>query len=546
MKEDKSLVIRGNLVDILKRRTYGAEIHIGNGRIQQVIETGQEEKGYLLPGFIDAHVHIESSMTTPAAFIRAAVRHGNIGAVADPHEIANVLGTEGIDYMIDNAKELPFYTWFGAPSCVPATTMETSGATIDAEETARLLDREEIHFLAEMMNYPGVLNNDPEVARKIEAAQKRGKRVDGHYPQAAGERLKAYIAAGISTDHETISLEEGREKCALGMRVLIREGSAARNFEVLHPLLKEYPEQVMFCTDDAHPCLLDEGYINESVKRALALGYDLYDVLRAASYNPAQHYGIPVGFLRENDPADLILVNDLSELRILATYIQGTCVYDGEKCLLPFPTPRPINRFGAKPITPEKLTVKVKGKRQMRVIVCEGGGLITQEQICPIHTPDGIVESDPSRDILKLVIVNRYRKTPPAVAFLKGTGIKLGAVAQSITHDSHNIIAVGATDFELTQAINAVIRSKGGIAVSLLDEVSLLPLPIAGLMSDRTLEETSRLYREIEQKIKRLGTSLESLQMTLSFMGLLVIPALKLSDQGLFDSNQFQFTPLFV
>lgn len=546
MKEDKPLVIRGNLVDILKRRTYGAEIHIRNGHIQQVIETGQEEKGYLLPGFIDAHVHIESSMTTPAAFIRAAVRHGNIGAVADPHEIANVLGTEGIDYMIDNAKELPFYSWFGVPSCVPATTLETSGATIDAEATARLLEREELHFLAEMMNYPGVLNNDPEVNGKIEAAKKRGKRVDGHFPQATGDRLKAYVAAGISTDHETITLEEGREKCALGMRVLIREGSAARNFEALHPLLKEYPERVMFCTDDAHPCLLDEGYINQSVKRALALGYDLYDVLRAASYNPARHYGIPAGFLQENDPADLILVNDLSELRILATYIQGQRVYDGERCLLPFPTPRPINRFGAKPITPEKLTVKVKGKRQMRVIVCEEGGLITQEQLCPIHTPDGIVESDPSRDILKLVIVNRYQKRPPAVAFLKGTGIKLGAVAQSITHDSHNIIAVGATDFELTQAINAVIRAKGGIAVSLLDEVSLLPLPIAGLMSDQTLEETSRLYREIEQKIKRLGTPLDSLQMTLSFMGLLVIPALKLSDQGLFDSNQFQFTPLFV
>lgn len=546
MKEDKTLVIKGNLVDILNRRTYGAEIFIENGRIRRVNETGQEEKGYLLPGFIDAHVHIESSMTTPAAFIRAAVRHGSIGAVADPHEIANVLGAEGIDYMIDNAKGLPFYAWFGLPSCVPATTMETSGATIDAEETARLLDREEIHFLAEMMNYPGVLNNDPGVISKIEAAQKRGKRVDGHFPQATGEELKAYVAAGISTDHETITLEEGREKCALGMHVLIREGSAARNFEALHPLLKEHPELVMFCTDDAHPCFIDEGHINQSVKRALALGYDLYDVLRAASYNPALHYGIPIGFLRENDPADLIRVNNLTDLEIQATYIQGKLVYDGQQCLLPFSTPSPINKFQAKPITPDKLAVKAKGKRQARVIVCEQHGLITREQLCPIQTPDGFVEADPSRDIQKLVIVNRYQTTPPAVAFLKGTGIKLGAVAQSITHDSHNIIAVGATDFELTQAINAVIRAKGGIAVSLLDEVSLLPLPIAGLMSDRTLEETSRLYREIERKIKRLGTSLDSLQMTLSFMGLLVIPALKLSDRGLFDSNQFQFTPLFV
>ena len=496
MNEAKTLVIRGNLVDIINRRTFGAEISILNGHIGKVTPTGQDEGYYLLPGFIDAHVHIESSMVTPAAFIHAAVRHGSIGAVADPHEIANVMGTEGVEYMLDNAKGIPFYTWFGVPSCVPATIMETSGAIIDADETARLLEREDLHFLAEMMNYPGVLNKDPEVMRKIEAAKKAGKPIDGHYPLATGPKLKAYIESGISTDHETIYLEKGREKCEFGMHVLIREGSAAKNFDALHPLLKEYPEQIMFCTDDAHPSFLNKGHINRMVKKSLDLGYDLYDVLRAASYNPAMHYKIPAGFLREGDSADFIQVNNLKNLTIQATYIQGTCVYDGEKCTLPFHKPILRNNFHTKPIPLEKL--------------------------------------------------NRYQTAPPAIAFIKGTGLKLGAIAQSISHDSHNIIAIGVTDFELMQAINAVIKAKGGIAVSCMDEVTLLPLPVAGLMSDESLEETSRRYEEIEEKIKWLKTPMDSLQMTLSFMGLLVIPSLKLSNKGLFNSETFQFTSLFV
>ena len=492
MNEAKTLVIRGNLVDIINRRTFGAEISIQNGRIKKVIPTGQDEGSYLLPGFIDAHVHIESSMVTPAAFIHAAVRHGSIGAVADPHEIANVMGTEGVEYMLDNAKGIPFYTWFGVPSCVPATIMETSGAIIDADETARLLEREDLHFLAEMMNYPGVLNKDPEVMRKIEAAKNAGKPIDA-----------------------------------------------------LHPLLKEYPEQIMFCTDDAHPSFLNKGHINRMVKKSLDLGYDLYDVLRAASYNPAMHYKIPAGFLREGDSADFIQVDNLKDLTIQATYIQGTCVYDGEKCTLPLQKPIHRNNFHTKPITLEKLAVKAKGE-QMRVIVCEDRELITKEELYPVHTFDGFVESDTERDILKLVILNRYQTAPPAIAFIKGTGLKLGAIAQSISHDSHNIIAIGVTDFELMQAINAVIKAKGGIAVSSMDEVTLLPLPVAGLMSDESLEETSRRYEEIEEKIKRLKTPMDSLQMTLSFMGLLVIPSLKLSNKGLFNSETFQFTPLFV
>lgn len=545
MNNANTLIIRGNLVDIINKKIHGAEITILNGVIKKITSTGKDEGSFILPGFIDAHVHIESSMVTPAAFIQEVVRHGSIGVVADPHEIANVMGEAGIEFMLNNVKGIPFYCWFGVPACVPATTMETSGATINSEKTAELLQKENLHFLAEMMDYPAVLRNDPEVINKIKAAQKYNKPIDGHYPMGTGNNLRIYVHAGISTDHETIDLENGREKCQLGMNLLIREGSAAKNFDVLHPLLKEFPAKIMFCTDDAHPSLLYNGHINKLVQKALKLGYDLYDVLRAASYNPAKHYQIPIGFLQENDSADFIIINNFDDFNIKATYIHGTCVFNGTDSLIPFHSPTPCNNFHTKPISLEKLAVKAKGK-QMRVIVCKDRELITQEEILPVHTFDGFVESNPQKDILKLVVINRYHTTQPSIAFIKGTGLKLGAIAQSISHDSHNIIAVGATDFELAQAINAVIKAKGGIAVSCMDEVCLLPLPIAGLMSDQTLEETSKRYQEIEQKIKQLKTPMDSLQMTLSFMGLLVIPSLKISDKGLFDGESFQFSSLFV
>lgn len=545
MSMAKELIIRGNIVDIVAKKIYGAELFIENGTIKEVKPTGMDEGRFIMPGFIDAHVHIESSMVTPSAFIRAAVKHGTIGVVADPHEIANVMGVEGIDYMIGNAKPLPFYSWFTLPSCVPATGMESSGARIDSSKIAELIKRDDIYGLAEMMNYPGVVNGDEETMKRVEAAKRAGKPIDGHFPLASGESLRKYVAAGISTDHESSSIEEGREKCSLGMKVIIREGSAAKDFNALHPLIDEYPEMMMFCTDDAHPSLLFEGHINRIVKRALAEGHDLFNVLRAASYNAAKHYNIPAGMLQCGDSADFIIVDSLEELNIMATYIKGEELYDGKECKIAFTKPERINNFHTKQISIEKLAVRARGK-EMRVIVCQNDGLLTKEEIHPVHTYDGFVESDTKRDILKLVVVNRYQTCAPAIAFIKGTGLKLGAVAQSIAHDSHNIIAVGATDFELEQAINAVIRSKGGIAVSCMDDVKLLPLPIAGLMSELDLEETSRRYDEIERMIKGLRTPLSSLQMTLSFMALLVIPSLKISDKGLFDSESFQFKSVFA
>lgn len=546
MKEAKSLIIRGNVVDIIQRKTYGAELTIENGRITAISPTNNIEDKYILPGLVDAHVHIESSMATPNAFAHAAVHHGTIAAVADPHEIANVLGIPGIDYMINNAKDTPFYFWFGAPSCVPASPFETNGAIINAEQTKQLLEREDIHFLGEVMNYPGVINQDPEVINKIKAAQTFGKPVDGHFPMAGGEALTAYIAAGVQTDHETESLKEAEEKCKQGMFVQIREGSAAKNFDMLLPLLKSFPEHAMFCTDDSHPGWLIKNHILHLVKKALKSGYDLYDTIRAASYNPAKHYSLPMGFLQIGDYADFIIADNLENLTVESVYWQGSCIYEEGKTLFPEKTAEICNNFHARLITPEQIEVHTK-KKEMRVIVCREGDLTTQEEILPVHTPDGFVESDIDRDIMKLVVINRYnKKAMPAIGFIKGMGLKWGAVAQSIAHDSHNIIAVGASDYEITKAINAVIKEKGGIAVACMDEVSILPLPIAGLMSPLSIKEIHERYEEIEKKIKALKTPLSALQMNLAFMGLTVIPELKLSDQGLFDSKKFEFTNLFI
>ncbi|MDL2221192.1 adenine deaminase [Parabacteroides sp. OttesenSCG-928-N08] len=537
--------IRGNVVDIINRRTYGAELTISDGVIQHIEETGRIEENFLIPAFIDAHVHIESSMVRPSAFAEAVVRHGTLAVVSDPHEIANVMGIAGIEAMIEDAEGLPFYFRFGAPSCVPSTQQETSGAVLDVNDITTLLAREEIYYLSEMMNYPGVLNEQPEVMKKLEAAKKAGKPIDGHAPLLRGEALNKYILSGISTDHETTSLDEGREKCTAGMHILIREGSADQSFEKLIPLLREYPDQLMFCTDDAHPSTILQGHINLLVKRALTLGYDLYNVLRVASYNPAKHYRIPLGFLQRGDSADFLLVSDLESLNIQSTYYKGEAVFSHGKTFFPRKEAVDINNFQAKAIDKTDLEVAALSDT-MRVIVCEDGSILTKEGQIQLKAGTKQVESDIENDILKLVIVNRYRTAKPAVAFIKGTGLRRGAVAQSIMHDNHNIIAVGTNDDDLVEAINRIIVEKGGISVVCGEETTVLPLPIAGIMSPDSLEETAKNYDLIAHKIKSLGTPLHSLQMTLSFMGLLVIPSLKLSDKGLFNVESFDFTDLFV
>jgi adenine deaminase len=541
-------IITGHIIDIRNRRTYSGKIHIENGIVTRVSEEAidrSEHQPYLLPGFTDAHIHIESSMLVPYEFARLALPQGTVAAVSDPHEIANVCGLEGIYYMLNNAKEARLKFHFGAPSCVPATSFETAGASLGPDSVELLLKRDDIFYLSEMMNYPGVLHRDPEVMAKIAIAHKYNRPVDGHAPGLMGEDAQRYIAAGISTDHECFTLEEAIGKLKHGMKILIREGSAARNFEALHPLLKSHPSQCMFCCDDKHPDELMEGHINQHVKRALALGYDLYDVLQVACVNAVEHYRLPVGLLREGDPADFILIDHPDSFTILETWINGEKVFDGKKCILPAKTHDIINHFHAWELLPGDLEVKAEGK-QLRIIEARDGQLITGELQEDASVKDGYAIADTGRDLLKIAVVNRYEKTAPSVAFIRNFGLKRGAIASSVAHDSHNIIVVGADDRSMARAVNLIMQNRGGL--SLVDQSTemTVPLPVAGLMSTEDGATIGKAYKEIDRKAKDLGSGLRAPYMSLSFMALLVIPQLKISDKGLFDGGGFRFTQLFI
>lgn len=536
--------IHGHLVDMHKREIYSALLTVENGRISSIKRDGHRGNYFILPGFVDAHIHIESSMIPPSEFAHVAVRHGTIATVCDPHEIANVLGGTGIEFMLKNARKTPLKFYFGAPSCVPATRFETSGAILGPKEVKTLLSHPEIKFLSEVMNYPGVLSRDPDVMAKIAAAKEFNKPVDGHAPGLHGEDIKNYIAAGISTDHESTTLSEAKEKRSLGMKILVREGSAAHNFNALFPLMKEDRDGCMFCSDDLHPENLLLGHINLLVKKAVKNGMDLLDVLCISSKNPVEHYKLDMGLLREGDPADFILVEDLKNFRVLETYIDGICVFK-EETLFPRIEVSPINIFHVKPKSIEDFLIPAK-EGDALVIEILDKELITKKLLCKPTIKNGYVISDPARDLLKITVVNRYKKTSPSVGLIKNFGLKQGAVASSIAHDCHNIIAIGASDEDLCTAINAVIAAKGGIAVTDKGKTNILPLPIAGLMSTLEAREVAHLYGDLEEKVKKLGSHLHAPLMTLSFMALLVIPELKISDLGLFDGNAFTLTSLFT
>jgi adenine deaminase len=538
------MILKHHLVDLAGRRIFPAAIEIENGIIRSVRPCDEPVSGYLLPGFIDAHVHIESSMLVPSEFARIAVTHGTVATISDPHEIANVMGVEGVDYMIENGKRVPFHFFFGAPSCVPATAFETAGAVIGAAEIEKLMARPEILYLAEMMNYPGVIHHDPEVMAKIEAAKKQGKPVDGHAPGLRGEEMRKYFSAGISTDHECFTYEEGKEKAQSGVHILIREGSAARNFDALIPLLNEFPAQIMFCSDDKHPDSLLEGHINQLVKRALKAGCDLFDVLCAASLNVIRHYHLPVGYLQEGQSADFIIADNLEELNILATYVRGECVSENGTTQIPHLETPVINRFNCRLRDPADFRVK-PGRGSMHVIEALEGQLVTNKLLLPVHEVNGLAESDPANDVLKIVVVNRYADAPPAIGFIRNFGLKKGAMASCVAHDCHNIVAVGTNDDDLAAAVNAIIANKGGISAACGHEHLSLPLPVAGILSPLPYDEVAHSYIAIDRFVKELGSPLRAPFMTLSFMALLVIPSLKLSDLGLFDGKDFRFISLF-
>lgn len=612
--------ITGRLVDIAAEKITPVKISIENGKIQSITPLPEFPAAgpspsaasasatadlnvplpYILPGFIDAHVHIESSLLIPSEFARLAVVHGTIATVSDPHEIANVCGLPGVEFMIRNGRTVPFYFNFGAPSCVPATTFETAGATLDAASVAQLLASDDIKYLSEMMNFPGVLNKDPEVMAKIAAAQKLGKPVDGHAPGLRGQQAHDYINAGISTDHECFTAEEALDKLKFGMKILIREGSAARNFDALIPLLNDYPEQMMFCSDDKHPDSLIAGHINQLCARAVAAGIDLYKVLRAACLNPVSHYKLDSGLVRVGDNADLIVVEDLQHFHVLQTFIKGQLVAENgvskiasthlQTASTPAPTTTsgllaaaPINNFKAAPHTvadfqyPLDKWGEEENFEQVYVIEALDGQLITNKLILPVADAlphDGCLHANPEKDILKIVVVNRYQPAPVAKSFIKNFGLKRGAIASSVAHDSHNIVAVGVDDESICRAINLIIEQKGGLscvdpgpatsatpgggpgttpAFIPVSEITgeplaptaagaelILPLPVAGLMSLDDGYQVAEAYTALDHRAKALGSTLGAPFMTLSFMALLVIPHLKLSDMGIFDGDQFR------
>ena len=567
MAQSKNFTLEGNILDPVNRRSGYGHVRVEEGRILEVVISGPEQtdQPYILPGFVDAHIHIESSMLTPPAFARMAVRHGTVATVSDPHEIANVCGIEGVRYMVDLGKKSGFKFFFGAPSCVPATSFETAGATLTVEEIIQLFEEKSCCYLSEMMNYPAVLARDPLVMDKIAAAQRFGLPVDGHAPGLKGKDAQRYASAGITTDHECTTLEEALDKIDAGMHIIIREGSAAKNFNALHSLVGLHPEKVMLCSDDKHPDDLMQGHINQLVARCLTHGYDLMDVLTIACVNPVRHYQLHVGLLQPGDPADMIMVHDIHQCKVISTWLNGTQVFDGESVHLPAIKIPIINSFGIDPITPDALRLELRNG-PAKMIVAIDGAIVTEHEEFLMN--EGLFESDPARDILKLVVINRYRKAPPAIALIKGFGLKNGAIATSVAHDSHNIIAVGTNDRDLAACINQVIEAKGGLcALGRMEGIPehmdtptmatfefeamayksiCVPLPVGGLMSDSPDGETiGKLYSAADRLSKKwLGSTLTAPFMTLSFMALLVIPSLKLSDLGLFDGNSFRFTSI--
>ena len=540
--------IKGLLLNYWEERIHPAEVIIRNKKIFSIREIKNEEieiEGIIMPGFVDSHIHIESSMLIPSEFARLAVIHGTIATVSDPHEIANVCGIEGVKYMIDNGKEVPFKFHFGAPSCVPATTFETAGAAIDSSGVASLLEMDDIYYLSEMMNFPGVLHKDSEVLKKIGFAQKWNKPVDGHAPGLRGEDARIYIEAGISTDHECFTKEEALDKLKYGMKIIIREGSAAKNFDALIELLNDFSEMIMFCSDDKHPDSLVAEHINKLCSRAVKKNIDLYKIVRAACINPVFHYKLSMGILREGDPADFIVVDDSVNFNVRKTFIDGNLVAENGKSLIQSVPAKIINQFSCSEKSTADYFVKSTSTHSMPVIEALDGQLITNLLNLKLTEADGGFISDTTTDILKIVVVNRYRDAPVAKAFIRNFGLKQGALASSVAHDSHNIVAVGVDDESINRAVNLVIKESGGVSCVNGKVEKVVGLPIGGLMSAADGFLIAEAYTQIDSMAKSLGSKLSAPFMTLSFMALLVIPHLKLSDKGLFDGSKFELMTVY-
>ena len=539
------MIVQGNIVDIQNKRIFKGEVEISNRKILEIREVDHSIENYILPGFVDAHIHIESSMLVPSEFAKIAVTHGTVATVSDPHEIANVLGVKGVDFMIENGKKVPLKFNFGAPSCVPATLFESAGAEINSDDIKKMMENSDIKYLAEMMNYPGVLFDDEEVLKKIQHAKDNNKPIDGHAPGLRGDDVTKYISAGISTDHECFTYDEALEKLQKGMKVIIREGSAAKNFEALIDLLPEHFENMMFCSDDKHPDDLLIGHINQLCERAVTIGIDVFKVLQVACVNPVKHYSLDVGLLQKGDDADFIVVENLEKFNVLQTYINGELVAENGKSFVKSVDFEVLNNFN----TYKKKVSDFEfhsASEKIRVIEALDGELVTNQIEADSLIVEGNLVSNTATDVLKMTVVNRYKNAEPSIAFIKNFGLKEGAIASSVGHDSHNIIAVGVSDEAICKAVNLIIENRGGVCAVSASEEKIVPLPVAGIMSAKSAIEIGKSYAELDVMAKKMGSKLRAPYMSLSFMALLVIPSLKLSDKGLFDGNSFQFTSLEI
>ncbi len=519
----------GNIIDIINKKIFPGTIIIENEKIYDIIRNNIKYNNYILPGFIDAHIHIESSMLLPSEFARIAIQHGTIGTVSDPHEIANVLGIKGIELMINNAKNIPFYFYFSAPSCVPASNFETNGATLSHKNIEYLFKKYNLKYLGEMMNFPGVINNNREVIKKINIAKKYNKKIDGHAPGLIGKDLDKYINTGIDTDHETLNLIEAKEKLLKGMNIILRSGSAANNFEELLPIIKNNPNKCMFCSDDKHPDDLIKGHINLMVKKAIHKGYNIFDILKIACINPIKHYSLDIGTLNINDSADFIIIDNLRDFNIQQTIIKGNIVYKNNKVLIKRKKTIPINNFNIKKKNIKDFYFNTKNKR-INIIIAYDKQLFTNMEIIKNRRLP-----DKENDILKIAVINRYKNSKPSIGFIKGFGLQDGAIASSISHDSHNIIVIGTNDYDICKAVNLIIRNKGGLSVYSKKKnfSQVLKLPIAGIMSNNNYKYIAKKYTQVDLLSKKLGSKLSSPFMTMSFMALTVIPEIKISDKGI-------------
>ena len=559
------------ILDVLTDSVYPARITIEDGIFKEIVpiqvgeETEIDVEGLMLPGFIDSHIHIESSMMTPAQFAKVAVRHGTTAVVCDPHEIANVHGIDGVEFMIENASTVPFNFYFAAPSCVPATSFETSGAVLDSDDIEYLLQKPEVVALAEMMNFPGVIGADEEVLEKLRIARKYNKPIDGHAPLVSGKELDKYIEQGIVTDHECSNFLEAIEKKQKGMKIMVRDGSSAKDMDALFDFSQRIeffknqdsfgiiPTEVLsrrlhspifdfIVSDDKNPRDLVNGHLNESVKKAVDLGVDLIKAIEMVTINPAAHYGLDGGSIVTGSKADFIIVDNLDDLNVLKTYISGECVFDGENVLFDVEDVEVIDSMNVDKKSPEDFNVYFDGDEcEVNVIQCFDGELLTKKTTARLITENGIVQPDIFEDILKIAVVERHGSNNVANAFIKGFGLKKGAIAASIAHDSHNIVAIGYSPKRMAEAVNKVIENKGGIAVVSEDFADSLSLPIAGLMSNQDGIAIAKKLRILQKMAFALGCELTAPFMTMAFMSLLVIPSIKLSDKGLFDGDSFEF-----